>query len=129
MRRSPPKSKYPSQMWTSLRQIPAASTRSSTSSPAGSGSGYSRASSGFPHSMICIARMSATSVPNQIRGAVAPAPFRSNLALRSDHLVAQLRFAALQSLEILAQDLDHIVFVCSRLARGVGGEEHLLHAP
>src|SRR5215469_14139996 len=57
MRRSPPKSKYPSQMWTSLWQTPAASTRSNTSSPWGSGSGYSRASSGFPHSMICIARM------------------------------------------------------------------------
>src|ERR1700674_926086 len=36
---------------------------SNTSSPSGSGSGYSRASSGFPHSMICIARMLASSIP------------------------------------------------------------------
>src|SRR5215469_5253490 len=55
--RSPPKSKYPSQIWTSLWQTPAASTRSNTSSRFGSGSGYSLASSSFPHSMICIARM------------------------------------------------------------------------
>src|SRR6202007_2437130 len=51
------RSKYPSQMCTSLWHTPAASTRSRTSSPLGSGSGYSRISSGFPHSMICIARM------------------------------------------------------------------------
>src|SRR5271170_2223740 len=44
-------------MCTSLWQTPAASTRSTTSAPLGSGSGYSRASSGFPHSMICIACM------------------------------------------------------------------------
>src|SRR6202040_3140951 len=57
IRRSSPKSKYPSQIWTSLWQTPAASTRSNTSSPLGSGFGYSRVSSGFPHSMICIASM------------------------------------------------------------------------
>jgi len=45
------------------------------------------------------------------------------------HLVAQLPLAASEPLQIFAQDLDHIGFVAPRLARRMGSEEDLLHAP
>src|SRR6516225_9279508 len=119
----PPKSKNPSQIWTSLWHTPAASTRTTTSPPFGSGSGYSRASSGFPHSMICIARM-----PGVLRFSVRLVP-SDQVRDASDHLVAQLRFAAPKAPQIVAQDLDHIVFIMSGLTCRVRSEEHMLHSP
>src|SRR6266851_4993748 len=47
----------------------------------------------------------------------------------SDDLVAQFLFAAPEPVEIVAQDLDHIVFVAPRLAGRVGRDQHMLHAP
>jgi len=47
----------------------------------------------------------------------------------SNHLIAQLRFAAPKAPQIVAQDLDHIVFIMSGLTCGVRAEEHMLHSP
>src|SRR5271166_1780966 len=115
-------------MWTSLWQTPAASTRSSTSSPLGSGSGYSRASSGLPHSMICIARMLASSGLQKFSLAGRSAGcFGSGGTLQITW--SQLRFAAPKAPQIIAQDLDHIVFIMSSLTGRVRGEEYMLHSP
>jgi hypothetical protein len=48
---------------------------------------------------------------------------------RSDDLVAQHRLAAPETVEIIAQDFDDVVFVPPGLSRGVRGDQHVLHAP
>src|SRR5260221_8397898 len=47
----------------------------------------------------------------------------------SDHLVAQLRLAAPQPAEIVAQNLDNIVLVAPRLAGGMRRDQRVVHAP
>src|SRR5207249_778516 len=54
---------------------------------------------------------------------------RAQPLLGSDHLVAQLRFAAPEAAQIVAQDLDDIVLVAPGLARGMRRDQHLLHCP
>ena len=58
----------------------------------------------------------ATARPANRAGSAASA----QIEISSDDLVAQLCFAAPKALQIVAQDLDHIVFVMSGLTRRVG---------
>ena len=48
---------------------------------------------------------------------------------QSDDLVAQLGLAAPEPVEVLAQDLDDVVFVAPGFSRRVRGYQHVLHAP
>src|SRR4051794_29110019 len=48
---------------------------------------------------------------------------------RLNHLVAQLPLAPPQPVEIVTQDLDHIVLVATGLARSVRRHQHVLHCP
>src|SRR4051812_46488830 len=48
---------------------------------------------------------------------------------QSDDLIAQLCFAAPETVEIVAQDLDHVVLVPPGLSRRMGRDQHVLHAP
>src|SRR5205823_14879021 len=58
----------------------------------------------------------------------APPP-AVDAAPASNHLVAQRHFAAPEAPQIVAQNLDQIVFVTARLTCRVGGEKHMLHSP